>query len=196
MREEKYDLVLDIACGSGAVSAYLAERFPAVEFVGLDFSQELIKIAKRQVLANLRFYNFDLLNLEDGWVESLRLGEKKVLLLVLGAMEYYDETSQFAKKILCLWQKIKHGALICVFLNQELWCRKIYRGQGKKYWRLDQALSFFGPGLELAYKYYSFFIYDPIITKFSWLDKLFLSCDKKFSNCRELTTSFEILLRK
>lgn len=51
------DAVLDVGCGTGVKSKYLIER--GVEVVGIDFSEKMIEIAKRDV-PQAKFYVMDL----------------------------------------------------------------------------------------------------------------------------------------
>jgi hypothetical protein len=44
---EGADYVVDLACGGGGPTWYLASRFPATHFLGLDVSEELISHARR-----------------------------------------------------------------------------------------------------------------------------------------------------
>jgi SAM-dependent methyltransferase len=58
---EGADHVVDLACGSGGPTWYLANRFPATKFLGLDVSEELIGHARRS--RNLDFEIDDAENL-------------------------------------------------------------------------------------------------------------------------------------
>jgi len=56
--------VLDIGCGAGAVTAYLANHFPKVKFSGIDKESLLISIAKeKSAQVGLRNVNFDFGNI-------------------------------------------------------------------------------------------------------------------------------------
>jgi SAM-dependent methyltransferase len=41
--------VLDVGCATGALVGYLRERFPAMDFCGIDISPDLIKVAREKV---------------------------------------------------------------------------------------------------------------------------------------------------
>jgi len=58
---EVADYVVDVACGSGGPTWYLANRFPSTRFVGLDISEELI--AHARPARNLEFECGDCTNL-------------------------------------------------------------------------------------------------------------------------------------
>jgi cyclopropane fatty-acyl-phospholipid synthase-like methyltransferase len=51
--------VLDIACGTGEITCQIAETYPSVHVVGIDFSDDQIKIAKEnsknKKLVNITF---------------------------------------------------------------------------------------------------------------------------------------------
>ena len=61
LRDAKH--VVDLGCGAGAATAYLAERFPESRFTGVDISAELTAIASRiaseKSLRNLEFRSDD-----------------------------------------------------------------------------------------------------------------------------------------
>ncbi len=60
-RIESSSIVVDVACGGGGPTWYLAQRFDRCRFVGLDISEELIKHARSA--RNLDFELDDLQNL-------------------------------------------------------------------------------------------------------------------------------------
>jgi SAM-dependent methyltransferase len=61
------ELVIDLGCGSGAPTAYLAERHPQTRLLGLDVSAELIataaQVARHRGISNLSFLTADWYNL-------------------------------------------------------------------------------------------------------------------------------------
>lgn len=48
--EENYTQVLDIGCGPGELINLLSKRFDNLKITGLDFSQEMLNISKREIL--------------------------------------------------------------------------------------------------------------------------------------------------
>ena len=46
---EKADSILDVACGKGETSAYLARHFPAVQVVGINISEKQLELARNNV---------------------------------------------------------------------------------------------------------------------------------------------------
>lgn len=55
-RDRPYGRILDLACGTGIVTAALARRYPDAEVVGLDVSREMLSVARRRNgRANVRF---------------------------------------------------------------------------------------------------------------------------------------------
>ena len=60
-------LVADIACGTGSESAYLAARYPHLNFIGVDLEQHLIDAAidRHADLPNLSFVQGDLYALSE-----------------------------------------------------------------------------------------------------------------------------------
>lgn len=63
------DAVVDLACGAGGPTAWLAKHHPTVKFTGLDYSAELIGIARSLAIAenvtNLSFETGDWFNLDS-----------------------------------------------------------------------------------------------------------------------------------
>jgi len=61
--------VLDIGCGDGYGTISLAKEFPGIDFVGADYSKEMIFNAKEAIaeenLCNVRFIVLDALNLNN-----------------------------------------------------------------------------------------------------------------------------------
>jgi trans-aconitate methyltransferase len=59
--------VLDLGCGAGAATAYLASQYAQAQFTGLDYSGELIKIANavraEKAIGNLSFVQGDWFNM-------------------------------------------------------------------------------------------------------------------------------------
>jgi trans-aconitate methyltransferase len=59
--------VIDIGCGTGAATAYIAARNSEIAFTGLDYSKELVsianEIASKRALRNLTFETADWFNL-------------------------------------------------------------------------------------------------------------------------------------
>lgn len=71
--EELIDLesdskILDLACGGGANTNYLAEKHKKVKFTGIDLNEELIRtadeIAKEAGIENIKFYRGDWYDLD------------------------------------------------------------------------------------------------------------------------------------
>ena len=60
-------LIADIACGTGSESAYLATRYPHLNFMGVDLEQHLIEAAidRHADLPNLSFVQGDIYALSD-----------------------------------------------------------------------------------------------------------------------------------
>jgi len=56
--------VLDLCCGTGDLTFYLAQKAPEAKIIGLDFSAEMLKIAQAErKLNNIEFIEGDALNL-------------------------------------------------------------------------------------------------------------------------------------
>ena len=61
--------VMDLGCGAGACTAYLAAKYPKTQFIGLDFSKKLVKlgnkISSRKRIQNLSFEQGDWFDLYE-----------------------------------------------------------------------------------------------------------------------------------
>ena len=57
--------ILDLGCGDGALSAYIADLVPHGEVVGIDASRGMIEAARSKVRKNLRFLLMDINELND-----------------------------------------------------------------------------------------------------------------------------------
>jgi demethylmenaquinone methyltransferase/2-methoxy-6-polyprenyl-1,4-benzoquinol methylase len=63
---------VDLACGTGDISALLADRYPAGEIVGVDLSPEMLNVARERVARRgVWFEEGDMcrLDLPDGWAD-------------------------------------------------------------------------------------------------------------------------------
>lgn len=64
-----HEHILDVATGTGKVAAMLAQRLPAGEVTGIDFSREMLAQAKANAahlaLKNVRFVEMDMQRLDD-----------------------------------------------------------------------------------------------------------------------------------
>ena len=54
--------VLDVGCGNGWSTRHYAREFPETQFVGIDFSAEMIRHARTDVPVNCAFYEGDVLD--------------------------------------------------------------------------------------------------------------------------------------
>jgi demethylmenaquinone methyltransferase/2-methoxy-6-polyprenyl-1,4-benzoquinol methylase len=58
------DKVLDLCCGTGDVALLAAKKFPQAEIFAVDFSEEMLKLARRKSdLSNLKFIQGDAMSL-------------------------------------------------------------------------------------------------------------------------------------
>ena len=60
--------VLDVGCGNGYSTRSFATRFPDTQFVGVDYSPEMIRQASLDVPANCTFAAGDVLDAGDAFV--------------------------------------------------------------------------------------------------------------------------------
>ncbi|MDY6838796.1 MAG: class I SAM-dependent methyltransferase [Thermodesulfobacteriota bacterium] len=56
-------LVLDVGCGNGYSTKMYAQNFPTIDFLGVDYSPEMIKHARKNVTRNCSFDTADVLDI-------------------------------------------------------------------------------------------------------------------------------------
>ena len=67
--------IIDLACGGGANTFFLARKFPNSTFLGVDISSNLIKIAKKKIKKNLNIRNCSFL--KENWINIHKLKKNK-----------------------------------------------------------------------------------------------------------------------
>lgn len=82
--EQPPERVLDVGCGTGALLAPLAERYPAARLVGVDPSREMLEIARGRLPAAVA--------LVAGRAEALPVGDARFdLLASTSALHYFGD---------------------------------------------------------------------------------------------------------
>lgn len=201
LQKHNTDIVVDIGCGSGAVTRKLAKEFPSIKFIGIDFSSEMIRIAKETSnLNNTEWIELDI-SLKQNKILQICESYDHVLILAMGPIEYYYLNDLFSRELSGLFQSLKHGAFICTFLNRETCCRSLFNKEdsGKKYWRISEAKNYFSSGNDCFYVRCTSFILFDIINFAKVLDRIFLIGDKilsllPVSVAKKISVSFEIIL--
>lgn len=118
--EHNTNIVLDLGCGIGAQSFFLAKNFPDVSFVGLDYNPNHIDVAtvfsKKEEITNLSFEVFDIFNPDQSSTNKFK--EKKIGLFSLHALCCFRNFEPFFDAIIQLnpsWFVVKslffHGPL-------------------------------------------------------------------------------------
>ena len=83
----KYTLY-DIGCGSGISTLFFADEYGFSEYVGFDFSAELIELAKNNLeLSQSKITNCHKINFEIGDVRSFKLPRKPLILFLFNSVE-------------------------------------------------------------------------------------------------------------
>lgn len=198
------DVVLDLGCASGVLARDLARQFPEKEFIGVDFSHELIRAAQHfDAPANARFFEEDIVAWSRRWrQDSSAYQDKKILCLVMGIMGHYGVTDTLTLAVADIWGQIKHGALMMTFHNDNLCGRSILRGRDKRYWTGEQAMNFFsGARDEGNVHYRSFVLSDALACLTSGWDRQLLGADDWILKLptfmlRKITTRFELFIER
>lgn len=118
-RLTKSHRVLDLAAGSGAPSAYLAQIHSSTDFVAMDYAKELVTIgeslARSRGIDNLRFKNGDWFNLEP----ELGTYDGVISLQTLSWLpEFERPLAQIAEKINPKWM-----AFTSLFYEGDISCK-------------------------------------------------------------------------
>jgi trans-aconitate methyltransferase len=108
--------IIDLGCGAGAPTSYLAANNPNVNFIGIDYSEKLIKVALKlsKNLDNLSFKKGDIFNLP-------KISEVEGVLL-LQTISWIDG---FEKPLQEIFKKIspKWIAITGLFYEGDISCR-------------------------------------------------------------------------
>lgn len=95
----KYELsVLDVGCGSGAITADIAQRTSG-NVVGIDFSEHLIELAKKNY-AHISNLSFDVANIND-YISA----EKFDLVIAARTLQWVNNPAEVVKKMVILLKK-------------------------------------------------------------------------------------------
>lgn len=105
---DKEDKILDLGCGSGYITNYLVEK--GLNATGIDFSSEMIKIAKKKY-PKLNFLLDDFLNIEKHFDENSIDG-----LIAIYSL-YFIPKEQFEEMLKSLSKVLKNGGLF-LFVTQ------------------------------------------------------------------------------
>ena len=103
-------LALDIACGTGEITCQMAERSPGAHVVGIDFSEEQIKIA-REYAATKKLNNVTFIVMSAYEVKTLteRFQFDRIFIRwVLGHLEFPQRVIDSCKELLK-----PHGIIVC-----------------------------------------------------------------------------------
>lgn len=130
LKEVHHGKILDIGCGTGTLSEYIANKGFSVDAV--DFSEEMLKIARRKI-KNVNFIQMDMRNID--------LDEKYNGIMLAYSLFHISkkEVKEVIPKYFDLLQK--NGVMLII----------LQEGEGEKY--VDENLEI---GLKKFVNYYSF----------------------------------------
>lgn len=57
--------IFDICCGTGILTGKIVKNFPNANIVGVDFSSEMLEVAKQSLGKKVKFYNFDITDTQN-----------------------------------------------------------------------------------------------------------------------------------
>jgi len=111
LRPESHARFLDLACGSGRHSVYLASK--GYEVTGIDLSDELIEKARRDERDNLSFYVHDMRN-------SFRINYYDYVLNLFTSFGYFDTDHEHVRVLHNVFKGLNSGGLFVLdFFNAE-----------------------------------------------------------------------------
>jgi ubiquinone/menaquinone biosynthesis C-methylase UbiE len=106
--------VLDIGCGNGYSTKMYANRFPFIQFIGVDYSDKMIKNAKKMPLPNCEFFVGDVLK-----KHSLPDGEFDLIITQRCLQNLVDYESQQNAINNLKNKKSQHGVLILMECSKD-----------------------------------------------------------------------------
>ena len=176
MSKNEFEYVVDFGCGSGKLIIELAKKFPNIHFIGIDFSNELIAIAKEITnLENLTFYVQDFCTIDNSeWFCALK--KKSIFYILSGSLAYYNSKDIFPILLKSIWQISEKSVIYFTFHNSKFFLRKWFFSNEKKYWHAKDAINFFN-GNKFTIRYFCFFSFDLILSKSSVCHKFLFFLD-------------------
>ena len=104
------DLIVDLGCGPGNISEKLSERWPDVNVLGIDGSQEMINEAESRILKNKSINKYRNLNYLCSDIRKIKSREifsrKEITLLVSNSfLHHIENIDNFLKFIINLSSK-------------------------------------------------------------------------------------------
>ncbi len=135
---KKNDLVLDAGCGSG----YLYPALKKTKYIGVDFSQELIKVArKRYPEVSFEKMNILKLNFKDNYFDKIfSIGVLHQIPSTKKRMEFLKEIRRVLKKngvftirVWNLWEK-KRKVILKYFFHPQLDFKDMFLPKNKMYY--------------------------------------------------------------
>ena len=104
--------VLDIGCASGTLIERLNKKIKSSNFIGLDTSSQLIKIAKKKNISKSKFINKDFMKFENKF--------KFDIVIAGGVLAFYDNFQIAMNKMLGLLKKKGHLYIIGTFNSENI----------------------------------------------------------------------------
>ena len=103
--------VLDIGCASGTLIEGLNKKIKNSNFIGLDTSSELIKVAKKKNISNSQFLNEDFMKFKKSKFDIIIAG---------GVLAFYDNFQIAMNKMVGLLKKKGHLYVIGTFNTENI----------------------------------------------------------------------------
>ena len=104
--------VLDIGCASGTLIEKLNKEIKNSNFIGLDTSSELIKIAKKKKISKSKFINKDFMKFKNK--------SKFDIVIAGGVLAFYDNFQIAINKMIGLLKKKGHLYIIGTFNSENI----------------------------------------------------------------------------
>lgn len=106
--------LLDIGCGNGYSTKIYAKFFPTIQFIGIDYSEQMIQNANMKPVANCKFYVGDVLN-----YDSLPQGNYDLIITQRCLQNIPDYKSQRIAISNLLRKKSPQGALLLMECSKD-----------------------------------------------------------------------------
>lgn len=112
--------VLDLGCGVGRNSIYVAERFENKNCV-ID-CVDLLEIAIEKLMQNAKEYNVDLkINGINKSIEEYKIDMCSYdLIMAISALEHIDTEDSFLKKLIEINEGLRKNGVVCLVINSNI----------------------------------------------------------------------------
>ena len=115
----KPELVLDLACGNGTLTAIMAKR--GYDMIGIDMSCEMLNIAREKAISD----NLDILFLNQDMTDFELYGTVDAIVCTLDGVNYLTEDGQLEQTLKLVKNYLNPGGVMIFDINSEYKLSKV-----------------------------------------------------------------------